>query len=150
MKWLKYFGMMLLIALVGVQFIPTSLNQNTTVPSTDFIKAKGTPKSIALILKVSCYDCHSNNTNYPWYSYVQPSAWFLEKHIKEGKAALNFSEFESYSDRKQRSKLRAMVGQIKNDEMPLLSYTLIHSEARLSKKEKNALIGYLNLLKESI
>lgn len=150
MKWLKYFGVMLLVALVGIQFMPTSLNQDTIVPSTDFIKTNGTPRNIARILKTSCYNCHSNNTNYPWYSRVQPAGWLLEKHIREGKEELNYTEFGSYSDRKQKSKLKAMIGQIKNDEMPLPSYTLLHSEAKLSQEEKNALIEYLNLLKEGI
>lgn len=150
MKWLKYSGMMLLVVLVGIQFIPTSLNQNTTVPSTDFIKANGIPGNVSHILKTSCYNCHSNNTDYPWYSSVQPAGWLLEKHIKEGKEALNFSEFGASSTRRQRSKLRAMIGQIENDEMPLPSYTLLHSEARLSQEEKNDVIKYLNILQERL
>ena len=149
MKWLKYFGIILLITLVGIQLIPTSLNQNTKVPSTDFIRKNGTPRNIALILNTSCYNCHSNNTDYPWYSNVQPAGWLLEKHIREGKEALNFSEFQAYSLRKQKSKLRAMIGQIKNDEMPLSSYTFIHPEAKLSQQERDEVIEYLSILQEN-
>lgn len=150
MKWLKYSGMMLLVVLVGIQFIPISLNQNTTVPSTDFIKANGIPGNVSHILKTSCYNCHSNNTDYPWYSSVQPAGWLLEKHIKEGKEALNFSEFGASSTRRQRSKLRAMIGQVENGEMPLPSYTLLHPEARLSREEKNDIINYLSILSEKL
>src|SRR5690606_14235348 len=150
MKWLKYLGIMLLVVLVGIQFIPASLNQNTTVPPTDFIKANDIPENVSHILKASCYNCHSNNTEYPWYSRTQPAGWLLEKHIREGKEALNLSEFGASSTRRQRSKLRAMIGQIENDEMPLPSYTLLHSEARLSQEEKNDVIKYLNILQERL
>lgn len=150
MKWFRYFGMMLLVVLVGIQFIPASLNQNTTVPPTDFIKANDIPENVSHILKASCYNCHSNNTEYPWYSRTQPAGWLLEKHIREGKEALNLSEFELYSVRMKGSKLRAMIGQVENGEMPLPSYTLLHPEARLSREEKNDIINYLSILSEKL
>ena len=141
---------MALVTLVGIQFIPASLNQNTTVPPTDFIKANEIPENVSHILKASCYNCHSNNTEYPWYSRTQPTGWLLEKHIRKGKEVLNLSEFESYSVRMKGSKLRAMIGQVENGEMPLPSYTLLHSEARLSQEEKNDVIKYLNILQERL
>ena len=102
------------------------------------------------ILHTSCYNCHSNNTNYPWYSYVQPVGLLLEHHINKGKAELNFSEFGTYSLRKQKSKLKSMANQIEKDEMPLSSYTLIHRDARLSKDSKKVLVDYFNALQDSL
>ena len=136
--------------LIGIQFIPTSTNQSVEAPSTDFIKTFMVPVDLRHILKISCYNCHSNNTNYPWYSRVQPVRLLLENHINKGKAELNLSEFGSYSVRKQKSKLKSMANQIEKDEMPLSSYTLIHRDARLSKESKEALINYLNVLQESL
>ena len=95
MKTLKIIALILLVAFVGIQFIPTERNQSDLVPRTDFLLVNNTPENIGNLLQVSCYDCHSNNTNYPWYNKVQPIAWFLENHIKEGKDELNFSEFQS-------------------------------------------------------
>ena len=107
-------------------------------------------KIIAVVLQVSCYDCHSNNTQYPWYNKVQPVAWFLEDHIKEGKAELNFNEWDSLSNRRKKSKLRSIIKQIESDEMPLYSYTLIHKDASFSEAEKQELIRWIEQLKDSI
>lgn len=79
MKWLKVTGLVLLVVLVGLQFFPTRYNHSTTVPSTDFVKTYKVPNDIAQTLQTSCYNCHSNNTNYPWYSRVQPVG-FLYLH----------------------------------------------------------------------
>lgn len=150
MKPLKLIGLAILVVLVGLQFIPTSSNQSKEVPSSDFIKTNKVPEDVGRILHTSCYNCHSNNTNYPWYNRVQPVAWFLGNHINEGKAELNFSEFGDYSVRRQKSKLKSMASQIEKDKMPLSSYTFIHREARLSPESKKALVGYLNALKDSL
>ncbi|MDX9909004.1 MAG: heme-binding domain-containing protein [Bacteroidales bacterium] len=150
MKLLKITGLLLLVVLVGLQFFPAGTNHSTTIPATDFVKTFETPEQVAQILRTSCYNCHSNNTNYPWYSRVQPVGWFLENHINKGKEELNFSEFGSYSDRKQKSKLTSMISQVEDGEMPLTSYTSIHREARLSAESKGTLIEYLEKLKESL
>ncbi|MFV5694665.1 heme-binding domain-containing protein [Flavobacterium sp. LB3P122] len=121
--------------------------QDTTV---DFKKVYFVSKNVETILKTSCYDCHSNNTNYPLYSYIQPARFFMESHIKEGKENLNFDEFGSYSKRKQKNKLDRMVKQIKSNEMPLASYTLIHKDAILSPAQKNELMDWIIKTKDSV
>ena len=129
MKFAKIIAVVLLVAFVGIQFVPTERNQSDVVPKTDFMLVNSVPDHIKSKLQTSCYDCHSNNTQYPWYNKVQPIAWFLEDHIKKGKAELNFNEWDSLSNRRKKSKLRSIIKQIENDEMPLDSYTLIHREA---------------------
>jgi hypothetical protein len=101
-------------------------------------------------LQGSCYDCHSNNTSYPWYNRIQPVAWFLQSHITDGKKELNFNEWGMYSNRRKNSKLKSIISQIKDDEMPLSSYTIIHKDAKLSKSLKALVIGYLKKLKNSL
>ena len=150
MKVLKRIGLVILVILVGVQFFPARNNQSTEVPTTDFILSHRAPENIGNILHTSCYNCHSNNTDYPWYSRVQPVGWFLESHINKGKEELNLSEFGSYSVRRQKSKFKSMVNQIEKGEMPLSSYTLIHRDARLSKDQKKTLINYLNSIQDSL
>ena len=151
MKLFKRIGLVLLVVLVGLQFIPSRSNRSNEVSlSTDFIKTNKVPEEVGNILRTSCYDCHSNNTNYPWYSKVQPVGWFLENHINSGKAALNFSEFGGYSVRKQKSKLKSIVSQVEKGEMPLSSYTLIHRDARLSRESNKAFVDYLNAMQDSL
>lgn len=100
---------------------------------TDFMLVNDVPKQVEGIIKTSCYDCHSNNTDYPWYNKVQPVAWFLKNHVAHGMEELNFNEWADYSDRRKNSKLKSIINQMKEGEMPLSSYTIIHREAKLSE-----------------
>ncbi|MGO3183349.1 MAG: heme-binding domain-containing protein [Aequorivita sp.] len=149
-KILKFTALVLLVAFVGIQFMPTERNQSEIVPKTDFMVVNNTPENISKLLQVSCYDCHSNNTEYPWYNKIQPAAWFLEDHIKEGKAELNFSEWDSLSNRRKNSKLKSIISQIRDDEMPLISYTLVHGDAVLSNSEKKLVLDYMRGIKDSL
>lgn len=150
MKIVKIIVLILVIAFVGIQFIPTEHNQSDIVPQTDFMIVNNVSEEIKGKLQVSCYDCHSNNTQYPWYNKVQPVAWFLEGHIKKGKAELNFNEWDSYSNRRKTSKLKSIISQIESDKMPLTSYTFIHSNAVFTNSEKQEIIKYFNQLKDSL
>ncbi len=150
MKIVKIIAIVLLVVFVGIQFIPSSRNQSDSVPETDFMLVNDVPENIQNKLQVSCYDCHSNNTQYPWYNKVQPVAWFLEDHIKEGKAELNFNEWNSLSTRRKTSKLRSIIKQIENGEMPLDSYTFIHRDARFSEAEAEEIINWVTQLKDSL
>ena len=138
------------MALIVIQFFPITLNESDTVPQSDFMVENQVPATIKNRLQVSCYDCHSNNTDYPWYSKIQPSAWYLEDHIQEGKDELNFNEWAEYSDRRKNSKLRSIISQIEEDEMPLDSYTLIHRDAILSDEDKTLIVDFITALKDSL
>jgi hypothetical protein len=116
----------------------------------NFTKVYNVPKNVEIILRTSCYDCHSNNTYYPWYSYIQPVRFFMENHIKEGKENLNFNEWGNYSSRKQNNKLDRITKQIKSNEMPLSSYTMIHKNATLSATQKKEIINWISQLKDSL
>ncbi len=135
---------------VGIQFIPTKRNQSESVPNTDFMIVNNVPNNIKATLQTSCYDCHGNNTSYPWYNTVQPVAWFLENHIEEGKSELNFSEWDNYSNRRKKSKLKSIVSQIKDNKMPLSSYTFIHKEAVLDNTKRQEILNYITELKDSL
>nr|WP_279346976.1 heme-binding domain-containing protein [Gramella sp. AN32] len=142
--------MILLVALVGIQFVPTKRNQSNTVPKTDFMLVNNVPGAVQNKLQVSCYDCHSNNTQYPWYNKLQPIAWLMEDHITKGKEELNFNEWGELSNRRKNSKLRSIISQIEDNEMPMDSYTLIHRDAKLSENEKTEIIKYMSQLKNSL
>ena len=124
-----------------------SFEQNITA---DFTKVYNVPKNVEVIFRTSCYDCHSNNTFYPWYSYIQPTRFFMESHINEGKENLNFNEWGNYSGRKQKNKLDRIAKQIKSNEMPLASYTLIHKNATLSATQKKEVLDWISQLKDSL
>jgi hypothetical protein len=140
----------LLLVFIAMQFIRPGRDTGTSDQQSDFIIQFNVPAKVAGILKTSCYDCHSNNTRYPWYANVQPFGWLLANHIKEGKRELNFSGFGSYPKRRQTSKLKAIAGSVKDGTMPLSSYTLIHGDAKLDDSEKQVLIDWFFKAKDSL
>ena len=150
MRRTKKIGLVILIALIGIQFIQPGRNGSEQVLPTDISKTVSIPRSVQSLLQSACYDCHSNNTYYPWYTYVQPIGWMLSNHIQKGKKDLNFSEFGAYSDRQQQSKLKSIASQIEDDEMPLASYTFLHKSARLIKEQKALIVDWALNAKDSI
>lgn len=150
MQWLKRSFIVIFIAFAGIQFIPIHRNISTEIPPTDFMKFYRPPENIEQAIMVSCYDCHSNHTEYPWYSYIQPIGWIIQDDINKGKNQLNFSEWGNYSDRRKRMKLKSIISQIEDNKMPLSSYALTHSEAKLSEKEKIIIVKYISSLKRKL
>ena len=145
-KWL----LILLVVFILIQLIRPARNQSRQVLQTDITKTFTVPSNVKSMLEVACYDCHSNNTHYPWYANIQPVGWWLAKHVKDGKEDLNFSEFGSYSLKRQKNKLRSIENSIKDDDMPLTSYTLIHKNARLTNEEKTQITDWVKIIRDSL
>ncbi len=108
------------------------------------------PDDLHSIFSKACNDCHSNNTRYPWYAYIQPVGWWLNNDITEGKQKLNFNEFGKYSIAKQYKKLDDIIDESKHGDMPLKSYTLIHTDARLTDAEKEKIFAWCNNVRSFI
>ena len=130
------------IVFIAIQFIQPAKNIDNQVSATDISKTIPVPDNVQALLKTACYDCHSNNTNYPWYAYIQPAGWLLGSHIAEANGKLNFNEFGNLSARRQISKLDGIANSIKDDIMPLTSYKMMHKNARLNQSEKELLIKW--------
>lgn len=144
----------IILGVVGVfviiQFIRPDRNQSGQVSDQSLMRLYHTPDSINHILQRSCMNCHSNNTDYPWYANVQPFGWWLSYHIQNGKEELNLDEFAGYSGRRRISKLRSMKDQVRDGVMPLRSYTWMHKEARLSDAQKLQLTDWLKTTIDSL
>ena len=149
-KFFKRFSLLLLLVFIVIQFFRPAKNKSEGISANDITKKYAVPDSVLAILKTSCYDCHSNNTGYPWYNNIQPVAWWLKNHIDEGKRGLNFSEFTTYRIGKQYRRLDDINKQIKEGEMPLESYTLIHGYAKLSNQQKLTVANWVTVLRDSI
>lgn len=150
MRLKKKILLALLIVFVLIQFIQPVRNLTNETPSGDITKAINVPDNVKAVLKTACYDCHSNNTHYPWYSRIQPFGWLLAKHISDGKADLNFDEFGTYSLRRRISKMNGIKNSLEDGTMPLSSYTFLHSNARLSKDEKALIIDWSTKTEDSL
>jgi hypothetical protein len=138
----KKIMLVILLVFLAMQFIRPAPNSSNAVQRADMVTRFDVPANVAGILTTSCYDCHSNNTSYPWYSNIQPVGWLLANHIKDGKEELNFNEFATYPQRRQLSKLKSIQNSIKDGSMPLSTYTMIHKNAKLSADSKALLIQW--------
>jgi hypothetical protein len=140
----------LLIVFIAIQFIQPAKNKSGELLATDITKTYHIPDSVQAILKNKCYDCHSNNTNYPWYMHIQPLGWLMARHVRDGKKDINFSEFGSYSSRKQINKLRGIESSIKDGTMPLSSYTIMHADAKLTSNDTATINYWVRKTKDSL
>ena len=150
MKRSKKILFAILVAGIVLQFIQPARNKNGQVLATDFAKVYSVPAPVQTILQNACYDCHSNNTRYPWYVNTQPIGWIMARHIKKGKAMLNFSEFGAYPIRRQASKLKDIAHTIQDNMMPLSSYKIMHKSAALSPSDKTLLIKWMQTKSDSL
>lgn len=138
----KKIGLTVLVLLVAIQFIHPKKNISQEISASDITNVRTVPNDVLQILQTACYDCHSNNTVYPWYNTIQPVAWWMNKHINNGKRHLNFSEFGNYDTKKANHKLDEVIETLEKDEMPLFSYVIIHRDAKLTDAQKKLVIDW--------
>ena len=139
-----------MVGFILIQFFPIDKNNPAPTPKMDFLQIKNTPENTANLIRNACYDCHSNESKYPWYSNVQPIGWFLENHIKEGRKELNFSTFATYDKKRQAHKLFEAAEMIEKKEMPLESFVIAHPEAKLTTEERKQMMDYFKLIEQDI
>lgn len=150
MKRAEQIFLALVFVLVGIQVFRPARNQGGQVVPADFVKTYNAPDNVAALLRGACYDCHSDNTNYPWYFEVQPVGWLIARDVEAGKAKLSFSDFGSMSKRKQGSRLREIEMQLTDGSMPLTQYKLLHKSARLSQDEVRMLIKWIEQTRDGL
>jgi DNA replicative helicase MCM subunit Mcm2 (Cdc46/Mcm family) len=138
----KKIMLFLLAALVIIQFIHPKKNKAEGQQPNYIGNTYAIPVDVKTILAKACNDCHTNNTNYPWYTNLQPVHWWLNKHINNGKKEINFDEYTKRSLRFQYHKMEEVIEQVKEGEMPLNSYTWVHKDAKLTPEEKAKITGW--------
>ena len=118
------------IALIlALQVIPV---ERTNPPVSEHVAA---PDSVMNVLRQSCFDCHSNETQWPWYAYVAPVSWFVTGHVDHARQHLNFSTWDVYDAEERREKFEEIWERVEKAEMPLPSYLRLHRDARLSERD---------------
>ncbi len=142
-KIIKIVLVLALFALIAIQFIRPEKNSEGYKSVATFEAETKPSAEVATILKQNCYDCHSNQTQYPWYSEVAPFSLWLADHIEHGKKHFNVSDWSNYSIKKKEHKLEELVEMVEKDEMPLQSYTIIHGN--LSENDKKLLLQWAGL-----
>ena len=146
MKWVKSILLALAVIFVLIQFIRPSLAN----PPVDAAKKLQAPAPVASILDRSCRDCHSNETQWPWYTQISPVSWWLSDHVKDGRHELNFSEWNSFTARRKTRKLREICDQVKEAEMPLKNYLPLHPKAKLTDADRQTLCTWAKELSATL
>jgi protocatechuate 3,4-dioxygenase beta subunit len=136
-----FFGFVGSLALL--QFFPIDKTLPPTKEAQEFHVVQNPPDAVFSLLKNACYDCHSNHTRYPSYSNIQPVGWWLQNHVEEGRAELNFSEFGQWNEHERREVLDDCANLIEKGKMPPVSYLPMHPAARLTGQQKAVLVNWL-------
>lgn len=150
MKTVRVALLIVVGALVIVQFFQPDRNVSEGPQLNDITKHMLVPQAVQSILAKACFDCHSNNTRYPWYAGIQPVAWILQNHITHGKRNLNFNEFGSYTPRRQYRKLAQIADELSEETMPLASYKLMHADARLTEEERRTVTDWVEAARQTL
>jgi len=138
------------IVLIGMQLIPTNYPEASENNPEDLFINNTISNDIESLIKTSCYDCHSNQSKYPWYSNIAPVSFVISNHINEGREHLNFSEWETLSKLDKAEALDDLMEEVDDKKMPLNGYLMMHSDAELTDEERNKIMDWADVFAESI
>ena len=147
-KVLKIILAIVLFIFIGIQFYQPALNVDKgQVYTTDFTQFYKMPVQVKAMFQTSCYDCHANETAYPWYFKIAPVSWWLKNHINEGRRELNFSTWGDYTTKRKDKKMKESIKLVQEGEMPMWSYTLVHKDAVINEAQQKTLVDWFTSLR---
>lgn len=150
MKLLKRILLGLVVLFIATQFVRPAKNIAASPSADDITAHHPTSPEVRRLLTAACYDCHSNTTRYPWYAEIQPLGWWLAAHVDDGKRHLNFSRFSTYAPDRAIHKLEEVIDTVTTREMPLSSYTRVHTDARLTEAQIKLLTDWADAVSNRI
>jgi hypothetical protein len=139
---LKWFLVVLVVGFALLQL--TNPPRTNPAVVSDLMASNPPPPQIAAMLHASCYDCHSSETRWPWYSHIAPMSWLIASDVKEGRKNLNLSDWPNDNPMRAAKRLEDMSDEISSGEMPLQKYTKIHADARLTESQRKELTDWLD------
>ena len=142
MKIVKKILVFLLVVLIIMQFFGPDKNEGDLATLVPFLEETNPPENVKVIMKNTCFDCHSDTTTYPWYNSITPVNYWLDEHIQDGKKHLNFSKWSAYSLKKKEHKMDELHEEVEEGEMPLNSYKWTHDDANLTPEEIELVVNW--------
>lgn len=143
----KNVGWTMLIIFLAMQVFSIDKTNPEVDKTLDFFSTVDVPNDVKTLLVNACMDCHSDETNYPWYTNIEPVSWFVKGHIKEGRRRLNFSKWQAYDSPRKSHKIDECIEAIEEKWMPMSSYKWMHSSARISDPERKRLVVFFESLR---
>ena len=150
MNWKKAIWIGIIALAVVIQLVPSGRPEVSISNTNDLILNNPLPDSVKQLLKAACYDCHSNETKYPWYAYVAPVSWLVSRDTRMGREQINFSDWESLSKMDKAKQLGDIAEEVEDGVMPMPIYILMHPEAKLTMAERELLVEWTDEFAESI
>lgn len=147
-RWARWILAILLVSVIGMQFVQPARTNPHEAPGASLLAT--TPPEITALLNRSCGDCHSNDTRWPWYSYVAPMSWFVADHVNHGREHFNYSKWTAYPSGDRDKFLGEMCSQAQREQMPLPSYLLIHRGAKLSADDIKTLCAWSDKMRDTL
>ena len=148
MSKIKIVGWVALAALIIIQFFRIDKTNPEYDVNNDLMNIHPPSEEVKGLLKNACYDCHSNESIYPWYTNIAPISFWIKGHIDNGRRHLNYSEWGVYSDDKRSHKIEETIEYVKEGWMPIGSYKIAHSSARITDSDREKIIGYFQSIKQ--
>ena len=148
-KFFKWAFIAVVGLFLGMQLVPVDRSNPPVDPAMTFQAKVKVPPYIDTIIHRSCYDCHSHETVWPWYSYVAPVSWLVAGDVKNGRTLLNFSNW-TYNTIRTVGRLDQMAQEVDGGEMPLKNYLIMHANARLSKSDKDTLLSWVEIARDEV
>lgn len=140
----------LVALLILLQFIPNELPEVRIDNPHDFLANNDVPAEIESMLRASCYDCHSNETRYPWYSYVAPVSWLVRRDTWMGREHLNFSDWNSFEKADMAEAYYELAEEVEDGQMPMKIYPIMHADAKLSDEQRQAIVNWAEAAAEKL
>ena len=147
---LKIIAALAIAILAGMQFVRPDRTNPPSDPNLAITAQMELPAGVRTIIERSCFDCHSNQTHWPWYSEVAPVSWFVADDVHEGREHLNFSEWGTYTQKRQIAKLEMIASEVDKGDMPMERYVWLHQKAALTGPDRDLLTGWAGDLSDSL
>lgn len=141
-RWLKWIGAAALVGFAALQFTNPAHTNPPVAPGRDALATNGPPAEVAALIKVACYDCHSYETTWPWYSYIAPVSWTVVQDVNDARYSMNFSDWPHDDAHRARKRWRRIAEAVEANEMPIPKYSLIHRRSRLNAQQRQELINW--------
>lgn len=142
-RWFIWAARLALVGAAALQLTNPPRTNPPVVPGHDLLATNPPPPQIAALIKSSCYNCHSYETEWPWYSHVAPISWRIAEHVSDGRDAMNFSEWPHDEPARARKRWRHIADEIESKEMPIPGYTLLHPSARLTDAQRAEIVAWV-------
>ena len=136
----------IVLLLIVAQFFRIDKTNPPVVAENDILNITSAPENIKAMMKSACYDCHSNETKYPWYMDIAPISWWTKGHVNNARGSLNYSEWSSFSAEARKHKLEESALKVRMKWMPISTYLIAHPEARITEEEREVLAKWFESL----